>query len=234
MNLEEFQSEIKKLGLEFTEKQYQQLEKFYQLLIEWNEKINLTRIINKEEIYLKHFYDSLTLVKAIDLSKIEKLCDVGTGAGFPGIVLKIAFPNLEITLVDSLQKRINYLNSVIQELKLTKITAVHSRGEDYAKIHREEFDVVTARAVARLRIIDEICIPLVKIGGYFIPMKANVDEELEEQESTLNKLGAIVEEKIEFLLPKENSTRTLIKIRKNTQTSINFPRSMDKIKKRAL
>lgn len=195
MNLEEFQSEIKKLGLEFTEKQYQQLEKFYQLLIEWNEKINLTRIINKEEVYLKHFYDSLTLVKAIDLSKIEKLCDVGTGAGFPGIVLKIAFPNLEITLVDSLQKRINYLNSVIQELKLTKITAVHSRGEDYAKIHREEFDVVTARAVARLRIIDEICIPLVKIGGYFIPMKANVDEELEEQESTLNKLGAIVEEK---------------------------------------
>ena len=224
MNLERFIEETNKLGLHITENQLNQLEKFYELLISWNEKINLTRITEKEDVYLKHFYDSLTLIKTIDLTKALSLCDVGTGAGFPGIVLKIVFPNLKITLIDSLQKRINYLNEVIKELNLHNIEAIHTRAEDYARSNREKYYIVTARAVANLKVISELCIPMVKESGYFIAMKANAKEEINESENIIKELGASLEDTIEFILPIENSNRTLIKIKKIRKTNSKYPR----------
>ena len=231
MNKEVFVNELKKIDIIATSEMLEKLDKYYKLLCEWNEKINLTRIIQEDEVYLKHFYDSLTLNKAIDLNSNLSLCDVGTGAGFPGIVLKIVFPNLSITLVDSLLKRINFLNLVINELQLKDIITVHTRCEDYAKIHREEFDVVTSRAVANLTTLSELCLPMVKVNGYFIPMKANAEEEIKESVDILKKLDSNIENIYEFDLPIENSHRTIIKIRKNKKTNVKYPRSFDKIKK---
>ena len=230
MNIELFLEETKKLGINLTQQQLTQLEEYYNLLIEWNEKINLTRITEKEDVYLKHFYDSLTLVKVIDLNNDLSLCDVGTGAGFPGLVLKICFPNLKITLVDSLQKRINFLNEVITELNLKNIEAVHDRAEDYAKKHREEYDIVTSRAVANLRVLSELTIPMVKVGGYFAPMKANVDDEIIEAKDIINKLSGKLERKETFNLPIEESIRNILLIKKESKTNPVYPRRMDKIK----
>ncbi len=231
MNKEIFISELRKINIVINEEMLEKLEKYYKLLCEWNEKINLTRIIQEDEVYLKHFYDSLTLNKAIDLKNNLSLCDVGTGAGFPGIVLKIVFPNLSVTLVDSLLKRINFLNLVIKELELDNIITVHTRCEEYAKIHREEYDVVTSRAVANLTILSELCLPMVKVNGYFIPMKANAEEEITESMDILKKLDSNIESVYEFDLPIENSHRTIIKIRKNKKSNVKYPRSFDKIKK---
>lgn len=231
MNLEIFIEETKKLGINLTEKQLSQLEKFYQLLISWNEKMNLTRITEKEEVYLKHFYDSLTLSKVIDLNKDLIFCDVGSGAGFPGIVLKIVFPNLKITLVDSLQKRVNYLNEIIKDLELTNIEAIHDRAENYAKNHREEYNIVTARAVANLKVLSELCIPMVKENGYFISMKANIEEELENSKEIIKKLNSTIEKIETFYLPIENSIRNIILIKKEGKTNPIYPRKIDKIKK---
>ncbi len=210
MNREEFIKEIEKLGIYLSTKQEEQLELFYNLLINWNEKINLTRITTKEDVYLKHFYDSLTLVKVVDLSKVETLCDVGTGAGFPGIVLKIVYPNLKITLVDSLLKRVNYLNEIIKELKLENINAIHIRAENLEK----KFDIVTARAVANIEKLLEYTMHLVKDNGEFIAMKGNIDDEL--TPSILSKINKKYKiEKIErFTLPKEESLRSLMIIKK--------------------
>ena len=210
MNREEFIKEIEKLGIYLSTKQEEQLELFYNLLINWNEKINLTRITTKENVYLKHFYDSLTLVKVVDLSKVETLCDVGTGAGFPGIVLKIVYPNLKITLVDSLLKRVNYLNKIIKELKLENINAIHIRAENLEK----KFDIVTARAVANIEKLLEYTMHLVKDNGEFIAMKGNIDDEL--TPSILSKINKKYKiEKIErFTLPKEESLRSLMIIKK--------------------
>lgn len=230
MNIELFIKETKKLGINLTNTQLDQLEKYYNLLINWNEKINLTRITEKEDVYLKHFYDSLTLIKVIDLNKALSLCDIGTGAGFPGIVLKIAFPNLNITLVDSLNKRINFLNEVIKELGLDNIEAIHDRAEDYAKRNREKYDIVTSRAVANLRVLSELSIPMVKVNGYFVPMKANVDEELVEAKDIINKLSGKLEKQETFNLPKEESLRNILLIRKINKTNPIYPRRMDKIK----
>ena len=230
MNIELFLEETKKLGINLTQQQLTQLEEYYNLLIEWNEKINLTRITEKGDVYLKHFYDSLTLVKVIDLNNDLSLCDVGTGAGFPGLVLKICFPNLKITLVDSLQKRINFLNEVITKLNLKNIEAVHDRAEDYAKKHREEYDIVTSRAVANLRVLSELTIPMVKVGGYFAPMKANVDDEIIEAKDIINKLSGKLERKETFNLPIEESIRNILLIKKESKTNPVYPRRMDKIK----
>ena len=206
MNREEFLIELEKIGIKPTEKQLNQLEKFYDLLIEWNQKINLTRITEKEEVYLKHFYDSLTIEKAIDLNKVDSLCDIGTGAGFPGIVLKIVFPNLRITLIDSLQKRINYLNEIIKELDLKDIEAIHVRGEDF----KGSFDVVTSRAVANIEKLVNYTMHLVSKDGVFIAMKGDIETELtKEVETKLNKKYQIVEVK-KFLLPIEKSKRSLV------------------------
>ena len=156
MKINEFIENLKKINIKITEEQLNQLEKYYQLLIEYNEKMNLTGITEKEQVYLKHFYDSLTINQIIDLNTVETLCDVGTGAGFPGLVIKILFPNINVTLVDSLNKRIEFLNVVIKELNLGNITTLHSRIEEFASISREKFDVVTARAVAPLNILSEL------------------------------------------------------------------------------
>ena len=224
MNIEVFKEEVEKLGISLTDDQLNQLALFYQLLLSWNEKMNLTRITNQEEVYLKHFYDSLTLYKEIKLKTEDTLCDVGSGAGFPGIVLKIAFPNLDITLIDSLQKRVNYLNEIIKELKLSNIRAIHTRCEDYARVNREKYEVVTARAVANLKVLSELCLPLVKENGYFIAMKGKATEELDEAKAMIGTLGGKIEHINEFSLPLEESNRTLIKIKKEKKTDKIYPR----------
>ncbi len=208
MTKDEFKIALKELEIELTEEQLELLNQFYHLLINWNEKINLTRITEEKDVYLKHFYDSLTIVKVVDLNKKETLCDVGTGAGFPGIVLKIAFPHLKITLLDSLNKRVIYLNEIIKELNLENIKAIHTRGEDY----NETFDVVTARAVANIEKLVTYTMHLVKKEGIFVAMKGNVEEEL------TNNIQKKIEKKYKikniekFLLPKESSMRSLVVI----------------------
>ena len=209
MNKEEFIEEVNKLGIEITNEKLEKLEGFYNILIEENSKINLTRIIEKDDVYLKHFYDSLTIVKVIDLKKVKTLCDVGTGAGFPGIVLKIIYPNLNITLVDSLQKRVNYLNDTIKKLNLSNIEAIHTRAEDLDK----KYDVVTTRAVASLDKLVNWCSHLINENGTFIAMKANVDNELIDIEKVLKKNNCEIVKIEKFLLPKENSNRSLVVIK---------------------
>ena len=231
MNKKEFLEELSKLNIYLTEKQLNQLDKFYKLLISWNEKINLTTIIKEEDVYLKHFYDSLTLIKAIDLTKDLKVLDVGTGAGFPGIVLKIVFPNLKITLLDSLNKRINYLNEVIKELELKDIETICSRSEEYSKKHSEEYDIVVSRAVAHLRILSEITFSSVKVNGYLIAMKGNIDFELDESKDIISKLNGKIENIYNFNLPFELSQRNIIKIKKINKTPNIYPREYSKIKK---
>ena len=231
MNIELFIEETKKLGIYITQEQLEKLNKYYEMLIEWNNKINLTRIVEKDEVYLKHFYDSLTLKKVVNLEEKYNICDIGTGAGFPGIVLKIVFPNLKITLVDSLNKRINFLNEVIKELGITNIETIHTRAEDYAKTTREKYDIVTSRAVANLKVLSELCIPLVKVNGYFIPMKANIEEELQQGEKMIKELGGEIEKIETFYLPIENSIRNIIVIQKKEKTKEKYPRRMDVIKK---
>ena len=206
MNKELFIEELSKLNITLSKKQLEQLDKYYELLIEWNEKINLTRITEYEDVYLKHFYDSLTIAKVVDLSIKETLCDVGTGAGFPGVVLKIVYPNLKITLVDSLQKRVNYLNEIVKELGLEDIHAIHSRGEDF----KETFDVVTARAVANIEKLVTYTMHLVNKNGIFVAMKGNIDEELTSQVEQKLSRKYKIEQVEKFLLPIENSNRSLI------------------------
>lgn len=211
MNKNQFLTALQELNIELEPNQQHQLEKFYHLLRTWNEKMNLTRIIKVEDVYLKHFYDSLTLVKSIDLKQIHSVCDVGSGAGFPGIVLKIVFPHLKIVLIDKLLKRVNYLNDVIKKLNLSDIKAVHVRAEDYKE---EQFDLVTARAVANLDTLCTYCLPLVKSNGVFVAMKGHLDEELKDKFALSQKHHCEVQNIVSFLLPYENSIRNLIVIKK--------------------
>ena len=234
MKKDEFLKELEKINIILTENQILKLEKFYELLVIWNEKINLTTILKEEDVYLKHFYDSLTLIKVIDLNKELTLLDVGTGAGFPGIVLKIVFPNLKITLLDSMNKRISYLNEIIKELDLKDIDTVCSRAEDYALKNREKYDIVVCRAVAHLEILVEITLPLVKVNGYFIAMKSNANEEILLARKKILALNSKIIEILSFKLPFENSIRTLIKIQKFKKTDLKYPRKYDKIKKENL
>lgn len=234
MNKELFISEVEKLGIEVTSEKLEKLDLFYKLLIDWNEKINLTTIIEEEAVYLKHFYDSLTLYRMIDLNKPIKICDVGSGAGFPGIVLKIFFPNINITLIDSLNKRIVYLNDIIEKLNLNDIKAIHSRMEDFSKLHEEKFDFITARAVSQLPILCEISVKALKIGGSLVFMKANCEEELIDIEKKIDKLGLKLNLIDKFVLPVENSNRSIIKIDKYSKTGKLYPRTIDKIKKNPL
>ncbi len=230
MNKETFILEVEKLGIEVTPDKLEKIDQFYQLLIEWNQKINLTTIIEEESVYLKHFYDSLTLFRDYDLNQNIKLCDVGSGAGFPGIILKIFFPNLEVTLIDSLNKRIVYLNDVITKLDLKNIEAVHARMEEYSRMHEEEFDIITARAVASLTILSEICVRSLKIDGYLLFMKGNCDEELDNAKTNFSNLSLKIINIDKFLLPIEKSNRTIIKMQKTNKTDKKYPRRFDKIK----
>lgn len=234
MTISEFIEELKKININITSEQLEKLDKYYKILIQENENINLTSIIEKDSVYLKHYYDSLTLMKIIDLNNINSLCDIGTGAGFPGLVIKILFPHINVTLVDSLNKRINFLNKVIKELELNKIEAIHSRIEEYGTKNREKYDLVTARAVAPLNILLEYAIPLVKINKNFVAMKSNVDEELKNIDNAIKELNIKQESIIEFSLPYEESKRTLIKYTKLQKTSNKYPRRFAIIKQKPL
>lgn len=231
MNREEFLTAVKELGISITNKQLEQLNEYYKALVEWNKKINLTSITDEKDVYLKHFYDSLTLFKEYDLTKDISLCDVGTGAGFPGIVLKIVFPNLKITLVDSLQKRLNFLDYVIKLLGLKDVELVHERMEYYSKQNEERFDIITSRAVAKVKILVEISFKALKISGHLILMKASFEEELSDAEKIIKDIGGKVVDVNTFKLPIENSQRALINIKKLRKTGEKYPRSIDKIKK---
>ena len=233
MTINSFIEHLKALNIILNDIQLNQLEEYYNLLIEYNKVMNLTGITEKEEVYLKHFYDSITLVKMIDLNNVESLCDIGTGAGFPGLVLKIVFPNLKVTLIDSLNKRINFLNVVIERLDLKKIETIHSRMEEYGVNHREQFDVVTARAVAPTNVLLEYAIPVVKINGVFVAMKAKTDNE-PDLNNCMKELNCSLVDKIEFKLPYEDSDRTLIKFEKKTKTNKKYPRKNAEIKKKSL
>ena len=232
MNIDEFKLEVSKLGINVTSLEFDKLEKYYDLLVEWNEKINLTAITLKKDVYLKHFYDSLTINKIIDLSEIDTLCDLGTGAGFPGIVLKIFFPQLKLTLVDALNKRIKFLEIVVNELSLDNVALVHARAEEYGKENRECFDVVTARALSSFPILLEYGIPLLKINGHLIAMRGLNDSD--EGINALNVLNSKINKIIEFKLPYENSQRTIIDVVKLDKTSMKYPRKFVEIKKNNL
>ena len=234
MNLNKFIEEVNKLNIHLSENQLNQLEEYYNLLIDYNEKVNLTRITEKEDVYLKHFYDSLTLIKAIDLTKGLTICDVGTGAGFPGIVLKICFPQLKVTLVETLQKRVRFLYLVKEKLNLKDLFICKERAEIFATNNRSKYDLVTSRAMARLNILNEMCIPLLKVNGYFIPMKGSIEGELEEAENSIKELNAELENVVSFTLPIENSIRNLVIIKKVGDNKTKYPRSFTEIKKNPL
>ena len=212
MTIEEFIKEVEALGLNVTEEKLEQLDIIYNTLVETNKTMNLTRITEKDDVYLKHFYDSLTLAKVYDLSKVNTLCDIGTGAGFPGLVLKIFYPNLEITLVDSLLKRVKYLNNLIDKLQLTGIKAYHNRAEDLIR-DGKKFDIVTARAVSALPKLLLWTMPLVNKNGSFLAMKGNVEEELELSKDIMKKHNWYVNKKESFTLPTKEDVRTILEIK---------------------
>ncbi|GHH98119.1 16S rRNA (guanine(527)-N(7))-methyltransferase RsmG [Neobacillus kokaensis] len=227
MNIDQFIASLKEKGLSLTEKQLNQFEKYYETLVEWNEKMNLTAITDKEDVYLKHFYDSITAGFYFDFTKPLRLADVGAGAGFPSIPLKIVFPEIEVTIVDSLNKRISFLNHLANVLGLEKVQFVHDRAETFGvnPKYRESFDVVTARAVARMSVLSELCLPLVKVGGHFLALKAaNAEEELTAGKKAIATLGGKVESMSTFILPIEESERNILIIKKEKQTPKKYPR----------
>ncbi len=227
MNEEQFVQALKEQGIELSEKQIQQFHTYFETLVEWNEKMNLTAITDQPSVYLKHFYDSISAAFYIDFNKVQTLCDVGAGAGFPSIPIKICFPHLHITIVDSLNKRIQFLNHLSNMLQIEHVNFVHSRAEDFGQqvAYREQFDIVTARAVARLSVLSELCIPLIKTGGQFVAMKAaSGEEELQDAKKAITTLGTKLVEKYEFLLPIENSERTIYVFDKIKNTPKKYPR----------
>lgn len=233
MNKEQFIDELKKINITVTKHMLEQLEKYDEVLRAENKKYNLTAIKNKEDVYLKHFYDSLTLSKIIKLEN-QSLCDIGTGAGFPGMVLKIIYPNLKVTLMDATEKKCKFLQLVIQKLGLKDIEVIHARAEIYSKTVREKYDIVTSRAVAPLKHLLEYSIPLVKVGGNYIAMKSDIQKEIEDIDIYYKKLKIEEEKILTFTLPYEESTRTLIRYKKIDKTDLKYPRKYTDIKKKSL
>ena len=228
MNVEQFQEELAKNQNQLTEYQLQQFALYYERLIEWNQKMNLTAITDRGEVYLKHFYDSLTAAFYVDFSRRKiRLCDVGAGAGFPGLPLKIAFPHLQITIVDSLKKRIGFLQELVEDLQLEDVELYHDRAESFGRRreHREQYDIVTARAVANMPVLSEYCLPLAKPDGLFIALKgASGKEELKAARKAIKLLGGSLEAFHSFTLPIENSERSIIVIKKEKKTPKKYPR----------
>ena len=233
MNKEEFIKEVSKLGINLTDIQLKQLNEYYHQLVLENQKYNLTSITEEEDVYLKHYYDSLTMTKIISLSN-QSLCDIGTGAGFPGLVLKIIFPNLKVTLIDATSKKCEFLRLVINKLNLKDIEVINTRIEEYSKNNREIYDIVTARAVAPLKHLLEYGIPLVKVNGYFIPLKANIQKETINIENYYNKLNIKLIKKQEFNLPIEESKRTVLSYQKLKKTDSKYPRKYNEIIKKEI
>lgn len=226
-NTVQFEKDIKELGITLTNEQLEQFLIYYDMLIEWNSFMNLTAITEFNEVMKKHFVDSLTLATVLDLSKDLSLIDIGTGAGFPGLVLKIAFPNLKITLLDSLNKRIKFLDEVIAKLGLQDIQTVHGRAEDFAKPNqlREKFDLSVSRAVANMTTLSEYCLPFVKVGGKFVSYKSEkISEELAGAKKAISLLGGKLDSQHEMHLPDSDIYRNLVTIAKEKETPKRFPR----------
>ncbi|WP_207911001.1 16S rRNA (guanine(527)-N(7))-methyltransferase RsmG [Paenibacillus albiflavus] len=224
---EQFAAELSKHGLTLSARQAQQFEAYYQLLVEWNEKINLTAITERSEVYWKHFYDSISLAFYKDMNQVKTMADIGSGAGFPGIPLKIIFPDLKLTIVDSLNKRINFLNLLADTLELSNVNCVHGRAEDVARTpeHRDHYDLVTARAVARLSVLNEFCLPFVKPGGMFVAMKGSeVENEIEESSFSLRELSAKRVRIDRMELPVVEGIRHFVHITKTAPTAKKYPR----------
>lgn len=226
-NLEGFERGLFELGITLSEEQKTQFLQYYELLVEWNSFMNLTAITEFDQVITKHFLDSLSLVKVCDVEQAGRILDVGTGAGFPGIPLKIAFPEVEVVLLDSLNKRVKFLNEVIGQLSLSKITAVHGRAEDFArqKDYREQFDLVVSRAVANLSSLSEYCLPYVKVGGRFVSYKSGkLNEELAAAQKAIHVLGGEAKEPVYFQLTGTEDERSFVCIEKVKATPKKYPR----------
>lgn len=234
MNKEEFKSYMKELNINLTDHELKRLDIYYQFLKEYNDHTNLTSIIEEEKVYLKHFYDSLTIVNTINLNNVNSVLDIGTGAGFPGIVIKIFFPNLEMTLIDSNNKKTKFLSQLVEKLELTKVTIINDRSENYIVKKRESFDLVVSRAVADLKVLSELALPFVKNKGFFISYKGESELELKDAEYAIQTLGGKIVSLKSLILPIEQSKRTLVKIEKIKETPKEYPRVFDKILKKPL
>lgn len=226
-SIESFKEKINTLHIELNEEQCKQYVTYYEMVVEKNKVMNLTGITEFDEFIDKHYIDSLSIVNAVDMNQVHSLIDVGTGAGFPGIPLKIAFPHLKITLLDSLNKRINFLNEVIEALGLENVETCHGRAEDFGhrKEYREQYDMCASRAVANLATLSEYCLPFVKIGGQFVSYKSgNVDNELKESEKAVKILGGETGKVCSFILPGTDFSRTLVPVKKVKATGKKYPR----------
>ena len=226
-NLEILEKGCEELGITLNDTQKNQFIQFYEFLVEKNKVMNLTGITEFDEVLVKHFLDSLCCVKAVDMSKVKTVMDIGTGAGFPGIPLKIAFPHLKVVLLDSLNKRIKFLDAVIEELGLENISTIHGRAEDFAKKkeYRECFDLCVSRAVANLATLSEYCLPFVKVEGEFISYKSgDSDEEIRDAEFAVKVLGGKITDVDKFQLPGTDMGRSLVKIKKVKNTAGKYPR----------
>ncbi|HEX6593322.1 MAG TPA: 16S rRNA (guanine(527)-N(7))-methyltransferase RsmG [Bacillota bacterium] len=227
MNREQFSAQLADKGIRLTKNQLKQFDLYFKTLVEWNEKMNLTALTSEGDVYLKHFYDSISVAFYFDFTKPLKLCDVGAGAGFPSIPLKICFPHLRVTIVDSLKKRIGFLEHLAKELGLEHVNFYHDRAETFGrnKKFRQRFDIVIARAVARMSVLSELCLPLVKKNGTFIAMKGSqVEEELSVGQKAIQRLGGHLKHTYTFTLPEENSERSIVIIDKKENTPKKYPR----------
>jgi 16S rRNA (guanine527-N7)-methyltransferase len=229
----DFKVELEKLNISLDNDMLNKFELYYNKLIEVNSYMNLTAITEKDQVYLKHFYDSLTITKAISGDNYNIL-DVGAGAGFPSVPLAIVKPNVNVTIIDSLNKRINFLNDLTKYIGIDNVVALHQRAEEYIKDKRESFDYVTARAVARLNVLSELCIPYVKVGGYFVALKGNDKEEIDEARNAISILGGKIEKIINFLLPDDAGERNIVIIKKIKESPKKYPRIFKTIKDKPL